>query len=139
MQATQASEVEKTGSGKPGVGIAVGTVDGPVVAGGRIYRGVGLHWSGLTWNVTHLRSGHRICGIRLAKFAAQQIATEIAECGDWEWSAWGGWKNSDPGLLQRTSALLSGYGPDVQWSTTAEDPERFFGKEVARQIPETYL
>lgn len=89
---------------------------------GWLYRGIALQrlFKGspkgrrpATWNVTHLNSGHTIFRIHADEDRAFSIATDLAECGDWDFTGLHGYINSDPDLLNKTSAIAAAWGPKV--------------------------
>lgn len=95
--------------------VAVGwSTDGTHEISGYAYRGLGLAMTikgspkgrrAPRWTLTHLGSGHAVCAIIGHVKDAFPIATEIAECGDWSFDGLTGWKNVDPELADKFSAI----------------------------------
>lgn len=54
---------------------------------------------------------------------AFDIATEIADCGDWDWEGLEGYRNKDPELLERVSGILAKHGKKVHRFGNVGDPE----------------
>lgn len=89
----------------------------PVTRAGYIYRGLGLHIAVRaspkgrrppTWSLIHLGSGHRICMITGMVAKAFPVATEIAECSDWEaFDSIDGWLNTDPGIAEKVRQIVA--------------------------------
>lgn len=53
------------------------------------------------WIVIHLGSGHSVAEISGTIATAFPIASELAECGDWDFEGLDGWRNHDPDLPQK--------------------------------------
>lgn len=90
---------------------------------GYTYRGLGL-WQVMApspkgrrpavWSLTHLGSGHMICGLKGDVATAFPVATEIAEAGDWDFLSLSGWKDRFPDAVARIREILARY-PKVQY------------------------
>lgn len=65
------------------------------------------------WTLTHLGSGHVVCNIEAHEAEAFAIATEIAECGDWDFDGLKGYLNRDPDLPEKFRALMQKHGKRV--------------------------
>ena len=97
----------------------IATRNGPDERRGFIYRGLGVFKvlpSSLKgrrpprWSVTHLGSGHQVALIDAHMVEAFNIATEIAECGEWDFDSLEGWRDRDPTLLKKRDAILLRHG-----------------------------
>lgn len=109
---------------------------GPREVAGYVFRSLGLHLAvkgrgrrAPEWSLTHLGTGHRLCVIKGKVAVAFPIATEIAECGDWDWDGFLGYRNRDPELPLRFAAIVSGH----------KECHRRYGRhheEIAREIAE---
>lgn len=91
---------------------------GPTERAGYTYRSLGLHmmWKASPkgrrppcWALTHLGSGHAIVFIVGHVATAFPIATEIAECSDWDFDGLDGWRNRDPEIIEKLRAVLAKY------------------------------
>lgn len=77
---------------------------------GWTYRGIGIR---LTFRaspkgrrpsryvLTHLGSGHRVFLINVKESKAFEIATDLAECVEWDWGGLDGYKNIEPNIKQK--------------------------------------
>jgi hypothetical protein len=93
---------------------------------GWTYRGLGLDQRGRTeWVVTHLGTGYRICKIKGPRFMAFQIATEIAECGEWDFIGISGHLNRDPELRKKAGTILAAYCETVEWKKSEHTGSAF--------------
>lgn len=63
------------------------------------------------WVITHLGSGHRIGRLVGSNATVFEIATELAEAGDWSFEGLTGYQNQFPDAPQRWSELCAKY-PD---------------------------
>ena len=91
-------------------------VYGPIKCVGYTYRGLGL-WLAMpaspkgrrppTWFLIHLNSGHRVARIDGFVSDAFPIASEIAECADWDFNGLDGWRNQDPELPKKMSQIIN--------------------------------
>lgn len=97
---------------------------------GRIYRCLGLRMMFRQspkgrrpplWTLFHLGTGHAICGFSLHEEAAIGLATEIAECADWDFDGLQGWRNVEPDLPDKFRAVRDAH------------PEAKFGNCSGRQ------
>lgn len=116
----------------------IATAEGPEWISGWSYRGLGvdLRKPG-EWFVTHLGSGHRVCGITGTKFMALQIASEIAECGDWDFDGLAGHLNRDPEIATNAAVACLKYPDIVTFKSGGRSGKPFQGHEaVARTIAE---
>lgn len=82
---------------------------------GYTYRGLGLHMVMKAspkgrrpprWKLTHLGSGHGVAHIDGAVADAFPIASEIAECSEWDFDGLNGWRNRDPELPKKVLEIL---------------------------------
>lgn len=96
----------------------IATIGGPVGVSGYVYRSLGLHMTARgspkgrrrqKWALTHLGSGHRLCFISGKAEVAFPIASEIAECGDWDWDGFRGYLNRDPEISKRALSIIDGH------------------------------
>lgn len=62
-----------------------------------------------SWHLTHLGSGLLICRIEGKVSEAFVIASEIADCGDWDFDGPDGWKNRDLELPHKVVAIGKKY------------------------------
>jgi hypothetical protein len=114
----------------------VGAGGRPRHVSGWTYNGCGLTSRGAAvWGLHHLNTGHNIACIKLARFGAFQVATEIAECGDWSFLGIMGPINSDPDLFKRVKSLMDGYAPDVLYGE-ANPYTIACDERMARQVAE---
>lgn len=113
---------------------------GPETVVGYTYRGVGLHVvikaspkgrRPPTWSVTHLGSGLRVALVRGTVAAAFPAATDIAECGDWDFDGIDGWRNRDPELPKK---LVEACAKHKNASPKAGGPALESTANVVRQI-----
>lgn len=81
---------------------------------GYTYRGLGIHLTikgspkgrrPPTWSLSHLGSGHKVCLIDGKVATAFEIASEIADCGDWSFDGLKGYINIDPDIKEKFRAL----------------------------------
>lgn len=91
-------------------------LDKPQKIRAMVYRGLGLFLveqrKGLEpakWSLTHLGSGHRVGLIPGDELDVFKVATEIAECGDWEFSGLRGYQNMDPSLPAKALEIIARY------------------------------
>lgn len=95
----------------------IATHDGIKSVEGYIYRGLGIHLKRRgnppLWTVTHLRTGHRILFLRAAYEKAISIATELAEVTEWDFDGLYGWKNRDPDIKAKVTAIEEKYIPYI--------------------------
>jgi len=103
---------------------------------GFTYRGLGMHQirrhemfkqAGL-WCLAHLNSGHAIVVIAGSVREAFDIATDIAECGEWDFNGLNGWENRDPELTVKLKAILDRHPDRVRGFGSAAD------HDMARKI-----
>lgn len=59
------------------------------------------------WAITHLNTGHRVCGITAHAPVAFSNATAFAELTDWDFDGLKGWKNRDPELGAKVGKLCT--------------------------------
>ncbi len=92
------------------------TPDGVKEVDGYVYKGLGVTLSvagnGLLpplWRITHLGSGHPLAHIKAPQERAVEVATELAECADWDFMGLYGWKNRDPQIVQKVDAIKAKY------------------------------
>lgn len=97
--------------------VAMMAQDEPTLIAGYTYRGLGLSLNYKTkarrpkkdgtrtmrefWTLTHVGSGHRVCGFEGNVAAVFPLAWEVANLGDWDFDGLYGWKNRDPELMQK--------------------------------------
>lgn len=93
---------------------------------GYTYRGLGLHMVAKAspkgrrpprWKLTHLGSGHGVAHIDGKVADAFPIATEVAECGDWDFDGMDGWRNRDPDLPTKVRDVLAKYPKRAKFTT----------------------
>ena len=78
---------------------------GPLVREGRTYRGLGLYADDPgSWCLVHLASGHALCWLKGCELQVIALAARVAEVGDWTFVGLDGWRNCDPGLMDRAVA-----------------------------------
>lgn len=90
----------------------------PRRADGVQYRGLALINSGRRneWAILHVNTGFTLCFLlRALPSKAVEIATEFAECGDWDFSGPNGWQNLEPELMERCLEISERYGAHVDW------------------------
>ncbi len=79
------------------------------------YRGLGLHsMMKPLWGLYHLGSGHLVCWLVAGDNEACQIATEIAESGDWTFDGLDGWKNQFPDSEKKLMEISDRYSGKVR-------------------------
>jgi hypothetical protein len=81
------------------------------------------------WSLTHCGTGHRVCVIKAHMVEAFDIATEIAECGEWDFDSLNGWRDRDPELMDKVRAVLARHGDKCARGTGQEGNE-----DVAREV-----
>lgn len=91
---------------------------GPVQKPGFTYRGLGLVVDPANpdrrydrWTVIHLGSGHEVCSLRRVP-GVIDLATTIADLGDWTFSGLKGWENMSPDLPAKLRALRARF-PEI--------------------------
>lgn len=103
--------------------IASGGISLTMVRFGFTYRGLGMWKTSRgspkgrrppTWSLTHLGTGHRVCLIHCHMVEAFGVATEMAECGDWDFDSLVGWKDRDPDLPMKCVAIIERHGKKVE-------------------------
>lgn len=114
---------------KPGV-VLRAFPDGPFADNGYVYRGLGLVTAQTTvkkgkptWWLIHLGSGHALCRIVGKVAEAFPIATEIAECGEWDWDGLDGWKNRDPEIKDKAVAIMRNHSACVVRRNAGSNPD----------------
>lgn len=82
---------------------------------GYTYRGLGLHVLDAgspggrrkpTWRLTHLGTGCSLADIKGDVATAFPVATEIAECSDWDFISLDGWRDRDPEIGAKVNAII---------------------------------
>ena len=104
----------------------VATSDGLKQVSGYTLAGLGLHRDGAAggtktrWTLTHLGSGGAVLRPVGTLAAVMPFATEIARCCDWtQFDTLGGWRQTDPDLFDKVSAILDAH-PEVKlWCARA--------------------
>ena len=66
------------------------------------------------WSLTHCGTGHALVIIVAHTDEAFKIATEIAECGDWDWSGQNGYRNVDPEVRNKFAAIVARLGKKIR-------------------------
>lgn len=107
--------------------------DRPLRVVGYVYNGLGLDHRTGGWVLTHLGMGLRVATFRCAKFAAETIATEVAECGDWDWESPDGDRNKDPGILSRAASILWEHR-DIASVSWRPEGEQTWRKDIAASV-----
>jgi hypothetical protein len=106
-----------------------------------VYRGLGLKMVFRAspkgrrppmWTVYHLGTGHVVCNFNLHEGPALVLATEIAECGNWDFDGLQGWRNVDPDLPDKFRAIRAAHSEAKFLNSSGHQSE-----EVARAIAET--
>lgn len=82
-----------------------------------------------TWTIMHVGSGHLLVNFTLHD--PIPLATEIAECGDWDFTGLDGWKNLDPDLEEKYLAVKARY-PKVKFLRGGGHRSHAGAAEVAR-------
>ncbi len=91
---------------------------GPDATPGYVHKGLGLSMAikgspkgrrPPRWALIHLGSGHLVCFIEGTVAEAFLIATEIADCGDWDFDGLMGWKNRDPEVPTKVAEIFKVY------------------------------
>lgn len=91
-------------------------------ASGWIYRGLAMRFAfpgspkgrrPPGWVLTHMGSGHAVCTIDAHETEAFAIATEIAECGEWDFDGLRGYINRDPTLREKYGAVAAKYPKQI--------------------------
>jgi hypothetical protein len=112
---------------------------GVVNTAGYIYRGLGLSFDRKgnkrrrpLWTLSHLGSGHRVAHIEGKVAEAFPIATEIAECGDWDaFEMPSGWRNVDPELPTKLLAIVQRHRDRCMIVSGDPDPN---SDDIARMV-----
>jgi hypothetical protein len=90
--------------------------NGPTPRSGWTYGGCGVHQSiegspkgrrPPTFTVTHLGSGHALAHIDAIFDRTIEIATEIADAGDWSFDGLDGYKNQFPDAPKKVGAIIA--------------------------------
>lgn len=111
---------------------------GPSPTSGYVYKGLGLAVAiegspkgrrPTTWTLTHLGTGHAVCRIDGDVKTAFPIATEIAECGEWDFDSLSGWRDRDPEIPKKVAAIMERHGKRCNRSNGG-----FQSEETARAI-----
>lgn len=114
---------------------------GAYAVAGYTYRALGLHMQikgspkgrrPPSWALTHLGSGHCICQIKGKVADALPIATDIAECGDWDFDGLDGWKNRDPNLPAKVITITDRYAKQVSRMGGRREGAHEVAAEIAR-------
>lgn len=114
----------------------IATAGEPFPVVGYVYRGLGLHKPSprrKNWSLTHLGTGHQIATITGKVADVFPVASEIAECGDWDFDGLKGYVNRDPEIGKRLHEIIARHKnarPAIV--TEARKPNH----DVARQITE---
>lgn len=66
------------------------------------------------WGMYHCGSGHRICIIEAHEAEAFKIGDQVVALTDWNFDGLEGWKNTDPDLMKRFSALIGRLGKAIR-------------------------
>ena len=110
---------------------------GPAKRSGYVYRGLVMYrLSQLPrkrkslWSLVHLNTGHEVCKLWGGVKTALKVATEIAECGDWDFVGLRGYENYDPAILHRMEAIVNRH-PTIASHRDKTVPAN---EAVARQI-----
>ena len=128
-------------SWEPSKFLTASTFGGPDTVYGYVYRGLGLYicMKGSpkgrrppTWMLTHLGTGHRICMIDGTVANAFPIATEIADCGDWEFDGLKGWVNRDPELPTKFRAIIDAHSKQCRTGSGGGNEEQAVAIAMAR-------
>jgi hypothetical protein len=121
----------------PGKFLRATFFEGTIETSGYLYRGLRLFMVHRgspkgrrppTWSLIHLNSGHEVARIKGSVAEVFQIASEIAECVDWNFNGVDGWRNEQPDL------------PKLLRAVAARNPERIEiiggtpNREIASQI-----
>lgn len=135
---------------KPGK-ILIVFFDQPTWRPGFEYRGVGLFklMGGMPelgfdphWGVYHLGSGHFVIDIQADEPEVFEIATEIADAGDWTFDGPGGWQNQFPDLWERLGEIQARHPGRLTRPGTHENHEAAFEvliqRENQRQRPQRH-
>ena len=113
-------------------------ISGPRSVPGYIYKGLGLHQvfkaspkgrRPPTWGLTHLGTGLNVCFIQGTVATAFPVATQIAECGDWDFDGPDGWRNHDPDLPAKAMEIINAHGMCKRGGNDSP-----VTREVARQV-----
>lgn len=121
---------------EPGV-FLVANEYGPVEEDGFLYRSLGMFQVTRgspkgrrppRWSLTHLGTGHRIVLIEAHTAQAFEIATEFAECTDWDFNSTQGWRDRDPDLMSKLTDLFAKY------PAADRNGGRMGSEKVAQQI-----
>ena len=85
---------------------------GPTTVSGYEHFELGLHLitgrgKKAKWILTHLGTGLRLCEIEGSVAVAFQVATEIAEAGDWGFISMEGYKDRFPDAAQKMAEILN--------------------------------
>lgn len=110
---------------------------GATDAAGYVYRGLGMvivvraspkGHRPPTWALVHLNSGHKVASIKGFVADAFPIASEIAECADWDFNGLDGWRNQTPELPQLVRAIIERNSKRAEFRSGGGD------QEIAAQI-----
>ena len=117
------------------------TSGGRITQSGYVWRDLGLHLESVippspkgrrkkkqSWALTHLNSGHRICGLIGEVKDIFPLASEIAELTDWSFTGLYGWKKIDPELGDKFYSLIKKNEAKIKREGGSSD------KKLAREI-----
>lgn len=94
----------------------IATVDGVRTVTGYVYRGLGMHVAVAAspkgrrpprWSLTHLGSGHKLCNIDGDRGVAFPLASEVAQCGNWQFAGLRGYMSRDAALRERVAEIIA--------------------------------
>lgn len=117
---------------KPG-SYAIATLGVECVTG-YTYKGLGMRMSMAgspkgrrppTWSLTHLNSGHKVVSLNLPTSRAFEVATQVADLGDWDFETLGGWKNRAPQLRDKVAARTTMRTPRARSQSHARSADLF--------------
>lgn len=109
---------------------------GPESVSGYVYKGLGIWFVGTSrrpeWSLIHLNSGHEVCRIKGRVAVTFPVASEIAECTEWDFEGLDGWRNRDPKLGAKVRAIQTNHKRLVNIARV--DSRHSESDDIARQI-----
>lgn len=107
---------------------------------GFLYRGLGVHkvfkaspkgkrpaW----WSIIHVGSGHHVAILQGDIVEVFGVATELAECGEWDFDGLSGWRNVDPELMIKVRHILDHLPKSVKNIGTRGEASEERAREIA--------
>jgi hypothetical protein len=111
---------------------------------GYLYRGLGVRmihpraslqgYPTARWCLTHVNTAHSVAFINAEADRAMEIATAVAEAGDWSFSGLKGYENMDPNLIARCVALGEWFAPALDLGDEENESREDLARECASKL-----